>query len=104
MNIRLAWPQLQWDPWLLGIFAAIWEVIGRLMFPNWDVSYVLYGARFWMDRDGPWLSVWPGLDLLLGEIAKKIGQPEAAITIVGMVLNVMMTLIVWKICKQNITR
>jgi len=100
MNIRLAWPQLQWDPWLLGIFAAIWEVIGRLMFPNWDVSYVLYGARFWMDRDGPWLSVWPGLDLLLGEIAKKIGQPEAAITIVGMVLNVMMTLIVWRICKQ----
>ncbi len=100
MNMKLACPQLQWDPWLLGIFAAVWELIGRLLFPNWDVSFVLYGARFWMDRDGPWLSVWPGLDFLSGEIAKKIGQPEAAITIVGMVLNVMTTLIVWKICKQ----
>ena len=100
MNIRLALPQSRWDPWLLGFFAAISELIGRLIFPNWDVSFVLYGARFWMDRDGPWLSVWPGLDLLLGEIAKKIGQPEAAITIVGMALNITMTLIVWKICKQ----
>lgn len=100
MNMKLACPQLQWDPWLLGIFAAVWELIGRLLFPNWDVSFVLYGARFWMDRDGPWLSVWPGLDFLSGEIAKKIGQPEAAITIVGMILNVMTTLIVWKICKQ----
>ena len=58
-----------------------WELAGRLLFPNWDVSYAIYGARFWMDRGSAWMNVWPGIDLLLGQLANMFGEPEAAVAI-----------------------
>ncbi len=94
------WPGPRWDPWLLGGWAAGCELAGRLLFPNWDVSYALYGARFWMERGGPWMNVWPGLDLLLGSLAQLVGQPELAITIVGVLLNVGITLLVGALGKR----
>ena len=59
MARKVAWPSSNWDPWLLGIWAVAWELAGRLLFPNWDVSYAIYGARFWMDRGSAWMNVWP---------------------------------------------
>ena len=94
------WPSPRWDPWLLGSWAVVCELAGRLMFPNWDVSYALYGARFWMERGGPWMNVWPGLDLLLGSLARIVGQPEAAITLVGITLNGVVTLLVWGLGRR----
>ncbi|NBU71572.1 MAG: hypothetical protein EBS53_08995 [Bacteroidetes bacterium] len=93
-------PAPRWDPWLLGSWAVGCELIGRILFPNWDVSYALYGARFWMDRGGPWMNVWPGLDLFLGSLARLTGQPELAITIVGVLLNVAVTLLVWGLGRR----
>lgn len=94
------WPSPHWDPWLLGSWAVGCELAGRLLFPNWDVSYALYGARFWMDRGGPWMNVFPGLDLLLGSLARMFGQPEAAITLVGVLLNLGITLLVWALARS----
>lgn len=77
-----------------------WELAGRLLFPNRDVSYAIYGARFWMDRGSAWMNVWPGIDLLLGQLANLFGEPEAAVSLVGIALNVGATLIVWAIGKR----
>jgi len=98
--MKLHWPSPRWDPWLLGSWAVGCELAGRLLFPNWDVSYALYGARFWMERGGPWMNVWPGLDLLLGSLARIVGQPEAAITLVGITLNGVVTLLVWGLGRR----
>ena len=70
-------------PWLLALWAVAVELLGRRLFPNWDISYALYGARFVIERGGPWMNVWPGMDLLLGRLGGLLGQPEAAITLVG---------------------
>lgn len=88
-------------PSLLAIWAVITELCGRQFFPNWDVSYALYGARFYMDRGSPWMNVWPGMDILLGNLSAVLRQPEAAITLVGALLNVIATLVVWEIFKRQ---
>jgi len=88
------------DPWLLVLWAVAVELVGRQLFPNWDVSYALYGARFVMERGGPWMNVWPGMDLLLGGLGRLLGQPEAAITVVGVLLNVAATLVVWALFRR----
>lgn len=88
-------------PGLLALWAVITELCGRQFFPNWDVSYALYGARFYMDRGGPWMNVWPGMDILSGSLATVLRQPEAAITLVGISLNVIATLVVWQIFKRQ---
>ena len=85
---------------LLALWAVLTELAGRLVFPNWDVSYALYGARFVMDRGGPWMNVWPGMDLVLGGLGHLLGQPEAAITLVGVLLNVAATLVVWALFRR----
>jgi len=77
-----------------------WELAGRLLFANWDVNYAIYGARFWMDQGSAWMNVWPGIDLLLGQLANVFGEPEAAVSLVGIALNVGATLIVWAIGKR----
>ena len=103
MEVR--WPRARLEPWLLGAWAVGCELAGRLIFPNWDVSYALYGARFWMDRSGPWMNVWPGLDLIWGSIARLLNQPEAAITLLGVLLNVVFTLLIWAVArKQEVDR
>ena len=79
----------------------ITELCGRQFFPNWDVSYALYGARFYMDRGSPWMNVWPGMDILLGNLSAFLRQPEAAITLVGVSLNVIATLVVWEIFTRQ---
>ena len=100
MARKVAWPSSNWDPWLLGIWAVAWELAGRLLFPNWDVSYAIYGARFWMDRGSAWMNVWPGMDFLLGQLANMFGESEAAVSLVGIILNLGATLIVWAIGKS----
>ena len=87
-------------PWLLALWAVLVELLGRRLFPNWDVSYALYGARFTMERGGPWMNVWPGMDLLLGGLGRLLGQPEAALTLVGVLLNVAATLVVWGLFRH----
>ena len=87
-------------PWLLALWAVAVELLGRRLFPNWDVSYALYGARFVIERGGPWMNVWPGMDLLLGRLGGLLGQPEAAITLVGVLLNVATTLVVWTLFRR----
>ena len=87
-------------PWLLALWAVAVELLGRRLFPNWDVSYALYGARFVIERGGPWMNVWPGMDLLLGQLGRLFGQPEAAITLVGVLLNVAATLVVWALFRR----
>ncbi len=88
------------EPWLLVLWALVVELLGRRLFPNWDVSYALYGARFAMERGGPWMNVWPGMDLLLGQLGRLMGQPEAAITVVGVLLNGAATLVVWALFRR----
>ena len=103
--MELHWPSARLEPWLLGAWAVGCELAGRLLFPNWDVSYALYGARFWMDRSGPWMDVWPGLDLMWGSIARLLNQPEAAITLIGVLLNLVFTLLIWAVArKQEVDR
>jgi hypothetical protein len=103
--MKLRWPSAGLEPWLLGAWAVGCELAGRLLFPNWDVSYALYGARFWMDRSGPWMDVWPGLDLMWGSIARLLNQPEAAITLLGVLLNLVFTLLIWAVArKQEVDR
>lgn len=46
------------------------------------------------------MNVWPGIDLLLGQLANVFGEPEAAVSLVGIALNVGATLIVWAIGKR----
>jgi len=103
MEVR--WPSTRMEPWLLATWAVGCELAGRLLFPNWDVSYALYGARFWMDRSGPWMNVWPGLDLIWGSMARLLNQPEAAITLLGVIVNVVITLLIWVVArKQEVDR
>ena len=74
--------------------AAFCELTGRYLFPNWDINYLLYGARFYMDNQAPWMDVWTGIDTLNGIIAMRLGSPELAITTIGLILAITATLII----------
>lgn len=85
---------------VIGILAAGFELIGRYIFPNWDVNYLVYGARFYIDNQAPWMDVWMGIDTINGMIATVLNSPELAITAIGLLLAVSVTLAVDEIFVQ----
>ncbi|KZR90674.1 hypothetical protein [Synechococcus sp. MIT S9508] len=71
---------------------VICELLGRFLFPNWDVNYLIYGARYYMENGAPWMDVWTGLDTINGIIGHLLGSPELAITTVGIIVAITATL------------
>ena len=85
------------------LIATTLEIAGRKLFPNYDINYLLYGARLYMANDVPWMDVWPGLDLIHGYIGRFTGTPEASILIIGILANAVAALIVNEIFKKLCT-
>ena len=69
----------------LGVLA---EILGRKIFANYDINYLIYGARLYMDQSVPWMNVWPGIDIIHGYLGKILVTPEFSILVVGILINV----------------
>ena len=81
----------------LGVIA---EALGRKFFSNYDINYLVYGARLFMEQSAPWMNVWPALDVVHGSLGRLLGTPESAILVVGLAINVGACLMVNEIFRN----
>jgi len=84
----------------IATFSVIIELIGRSIFSVYDTNNQLYGAKYWAETGMPWMHVWMGLDLIVGSISKAIGDPLAAITVLGCIINAGTAVAIYVISKQ----
>ena len=82
---------------LLTVVAATAEIWGRLLFPNGDVRFILYGIHSWILDQAIWMWESPGLNYYFGTLGALLNNPELAITITGVGLNILATLTIWKL-------
>ena len=91
------------DRWvILGLITAavIWEIAGRSVFAVWDINNQAYGARYWAETGSPWMTVWMGLDLIIGLTSRVTQDTELAITILGCVFNGIATTAMYAVSRQ----
>ena len=88
---------------MVGLIAAavIWEIAGRSVFAVWDINNQAYGARYWAETGSPWMTVWMGLDLIIGLTNRVTEDTELAITILGCVFNGIATAAVYVVGRQT---
>lgn len=85
------------------ILSAASEVAGRLLFPNYDINYLVYGARFYSEHGAPWMDVWPGLDIIHGALSVAIASPDLSIFLVGLAINILAALVIDQVFWLNQT-
>ena len=87
---------------MVGLIAAavIWELAGRSVFAVWDINNQAYGARYWAETGSPWMTVWMGLDLIIGITNRVTQDTELAITIVGCVFNGIATAVMYAVSRK----
>ena len=87
---------------MVGLIAAavIWEIAGRSVFAVWDINNQAYGARYWAETGSPWMTVWMGLDLIIGLTNRVTQDTELAITILGCFFNGIATVAMYAVSRQ----
>ena len=88
---------------MVGLITAalIWEIAGRSVFAVWDINNQAYGARYWAETGSPWMTVWMGLDLIIGLTNRVTQDTELAITILGCVFNAIATAAMYAVSRRT---
>jgi len=82
---------------VLIALATLAEIGGRFLFPNGDVRYILYGIHSWMLDQTIWMWESPGLNYYFGTLGALLNNPELAITLTGIGVNILASLTIWKL-------
>jgi hypothetical protein len=85
---------------LITLLACGYEVLGRLLFPNYDINYLIYGANYFSQNKLPWMDVWTGIDVIHGSISSLFSNTEIALLLTGITTNVAAALVINSIMRR----
>lgn len=85
---------------LISFLACGCDILGRLLFPNYDINYLIYGANYVNTNKLPWMDVWTGIDLIYGSLSFLATNAENAVLLASLAFNITAALVVNAIMRR----